>query len=102
MKPNIFFYILPVLLIACSDKQPPTSDSIIAQGQMPNITVDASGYIHVVYGTGDSLMYTSSKNRGKTFDPVALVAVVPGLAASHTRGPQIAATESGLVIMACN
>jgi hypothetical protein len=78
------------------------SSSVIAEGQMPNIARDKSGNIHLVFGHGDSLLYSSSYNRGTDFSRPTLIAFFPHLAASHTRGPQIAATTNGLVVTACN
>src|SRR5690242_17811693 len=99
--------ILPIGLvllisIACNDKKYSSGPLTIAKGQMPNLAIDASGFIHVVYGSGDSLMYTYSMDHGSTFAPVSMIAFVPKLTASHTRGPQIAATGNGLVVIACN
>ena len=73
---------------------------IITNGQMPNITKDKSNTIHIVYGTGDSIMYISSKD-GMSFTSPSLVAVLPKLSASAMRGPQIAAVDNGLVVTAC-
>jgi len=72
----------------------------IAKGQMPNMVIDKSNTIHIVYGRGDSIMYISSKN-GVNYNSPSLVAVLPKLMASAMRGPQIASTQNGLVITAC-
>lgn len=72
----------------------------LAPGQMPNVATDESK-IHIVYGRGDSVIYKISKDLGKTFSEETVVSVLPGLAASHTRGPQIAITNAGIVITAC-
>src|SRR3954467_12503354 len=72
------------------------SDVIIARGTMPNITKDTKGGIQVVYGTGDSIMYTASTNQGTSFSSPELVAVLPKLFASAMRGPQIACTTNGI------
>ncbi len=77
-----------------------STDTIVAQGQMPNLAADKSDKIHLVYGRGDSIMYSSSSD-GKVFSRAALIATLPGLASSHTRGPQVAATSHGLVVTAC-
>ena len=69
---------------------------------MPNMAVDKFGNVHVVYGYGDSLMYTYSDDRGKTFAEGSLIDFIPNLTASHTRGPQIAVTQKGLAVIACN
>ena len=39
-------------------------DVIIATGRMPNITKDINNDVHIVYGTGDSIMYVSYTTRG--------------------------------------
>ncbi len=81
-------------------KKKETNDLVIANGKMPNVTRDKSNNIHIVYGSGDSIMYVFSKN-GKSFTSPALIAVLPGLFASAMRGPQIAATEDGVIVTAC-
>src|SRR3954454_21665528 len=67
---------------------------IIANGQMPNIARDKSNTIHVVYGTGDSILYLSSRD-GKSFTPPVLIAGLPKLFAFAMRGPQIAVSNNG-------
>ena len=62
---------------------------------------DNSGNIHLVYGTGDSILYSYSSDGGKTFSDPTLISVLPKLAASHTRGPQIIATAVGVAVTAC-
>ena len=105
MKPrNSFLSIAFVLaFIGCKDQATVnTSDTIIAQGQMPDLSKDNSGLVHLVYGSGDSILYSFSSDKGKSFSSPSLVALLPKLAASHMRGPQIAATSNGLVVTACN
>jgi hypothetical protein len=77
-----------------------SNKSIIANGQMPDITTDKNQNVHIVYGSGDSIMYLTSKD-GKSFSRPFLVSVLPKLFASGMRGPQIAAAVNGLVITAC-
>ncbi|MDQ6812582.1 MAG: glycoside hydrolase [Bacteroidota bacterium] len=79
----------------------PTKDAIVAKGTMPNMVTDKSNNVYIVYGTGDSIMYLSSTNKAKSFTSPSLIAVLPGLFASAMRGPQIAATDNGLIITAC-
>jgi hypothetical protein len=69
---------------------------------MPNLSADNSGVVHLVYGSGDSILYSYSSDKGQSFSSPAVVAIVPSLAASHMRGPQIASTSNGLVVTACN
>src|SRR6266496_5161518 len=88
-------FIIMLLFESCKTQKAETnSETFIANGQMPNITRDTSGNIHIVYGNGDSLLYSFSSDAGKTFSISSLIAVLPHLAASHMRGPQIATTEN--------
>src|SRR5690348_9420546 len=101
MKPLHLFVIISLILVSISCSNPisiKSSDSIIAQGQMPNLVKDNADRIHLVYGSGDSIMYSFSKDQGKTFSAPSLISVLSGLAASHMRGPQIAATANGLIV----
>ncbi len=76
------------------------STAIIATGEMPNAVNDGMGNLHLVYGNGDSILYTQSTDRGKSFSTPALVAIVPELFATSMRGPQIAFSKKGLTILA--
>lgn len=97
MKEILFAAVASLLL-----PQQHSKTNITMAGQMPSITVDNSNNVHLVYGTGDSLMYSISVNGGNSFEEPSLIAVLPGLAASHTRGPQVAVSSAGLVVTACN
>lgn len=105
MEPRTFFLAIAVAfaIIGCNNQASiKNSDSIIAQGQMPNLSIDNSGNVHLVYGNGDSILYSYSTDNGKSFSSSSVIAILPKLAASHMRGPQIAATSKGLVVTACN
>ena len=93
-----------MLFTACKNKgeQKSPNSIIIGKGQMPNATNDEAGNLHVVFGSGDSIMYSSSMDQGKSFSKPEMVAILPELAASHMRGPQIAVSLNGLTIIACN
>jgi len=92
-----------ILFAGCKDQQDGNNAATtIARGQMPNITKDNSGDLHLVYGTGDSIMYSFSSDRGKSFSPSVLISALPELDASHMRGPQIAVTENAVIVTACN
>lgn len=72
----------------------------IGNGQMPALSADAKGNIHLVYGIGDSLLHSISHDKGKSFSKPELIRVIDGLAANATRGPQIASTTKGLNVVA--
>lgn len=103
MKPLFFVASVFVLFVSCNNEETiAKSNSIIAAGQMPNAAKDNGNNLHLTYGAGDSIMYSFFKNGGGSFSTPSLISVLPKLAASHTRGPQIAVTSNGLVLTACN
>lgn len=85
-------------LAACRNNN---GDSIV-RGQMPNLARDNAGTIHLVYGNGDTILYSYSSDNGKNFTSPVIISIVSNLASSHMRGPQIAATSNSLVVTACN
>lgn len=92
-----------IFYLSCGQKPAEFSTtSVIADGQMPNIARDKEGNLHLVYGAGDSIMYDKYDIDGKSFSDPSLVAVLPKLAASHMRGPQISTSSYGVTILACN
>ena len=93
--------ILLVFITGCTD-QTVEKNLVIGFGQMPNLVKDNKNNLHVVYGTGDSIIYSFSSNGGRTFSSPVLISVLPKLAASHMRGPQIASFSEGLAVIACN
>src|SRR5688572_775414 len=90
---TLFFY--SIICIA----QNSIKEITIADGQMPSVVKDKNNKLHIAFGKGDSILYTSTTD-GKTFTPFFLVAVVPKLFSFAMRGPQIAATSRGLIITA--
>lgn len=109
IRPNlimtkILFIALSIcMLSACSEKKIRSPHDLeIANGQMPNLAKDKDDNLHLVYGLGDSILYAYSIDQGNSFSQPSLIAVLPNLAASHTRGPQIASTNKGLTVVACN
>ena len=84
-------YIIPAcLLFSCKEQKRSLPGPLkIASGQMPNITKDNSGQLHLVYGTGDSIMYSSSADDGNTFTTPSLINVLPGLVTSLPAVPRL-------------
>jgi len=103
MKLLLFFVFPVVMFIAAGSafKSGTAKDVfVIGPGQMPALTGDSKGDIHLVYGIGDSLLHRTSTNKGQSFNDSRLIAKLPGLNASATRGPQIVATSTGLCVVA--
>ena len=90
------------MLFSCNEKKTMAkTDFVIANGQMPNITKDKNGDLQLVYGVGDSIMYTSSSDNGNSFSTPSVVAVLPELFSFAMRGPQVAATDHDIIVTAC-
>ncbi|MEO7800705.1 MAG: sialidase family protein [Ginsengibacter sp.] len=101
MRKILSFILTIVLLAGCLDKQTSTiTDKVITKGQMPNVAVDKKTKIHLVYGSGDSLLYSMSLNKGNTFSSPETIAILPGLYSFATRGPQITITNNGVLVTA--
>ncbi|TKK69929.1 exo-alpha-sialidase [Ilyomonas limi] len=98
IKGSFFIAVLLLLIISGSAQE----KTVIAAGQMPSITKDSHQNIHVVYGSGDSILYTFSNDKGASFAASQLISILPGLVDYATRGPQIAATNNGVVVIAVN
>ena len=104
---NYYAILLPAiialfLLSSCAQNNTVSKrDFVIADGQVPNVTTDKNGNVHLVYGVGDSIMYTFSSDQGRSFSSPVVIDVVPKLFSFAMRGPQIAATDAGVVVTAC-
>jgi len=95
--------VIALFVISCKDQEKKENNGLlIGKGRMPAIAGDNNNSFFVVYGSGDSLLFSSSSDGSKTFSSPALIAVLPGLTASAMRGPQIASVANGLVVIACN
>ena len=95
--------LLLFVFAGCNERQSKTfAGSVVGHGKMPAVTMAADKTLDIVYGDGDSLMYRYSRDAGATFAPQELVASLPELVASATRGPQIAGTRDGVAIIAVN
>jgi hypothetical protein len=102
MKGVIISFLSLLLFVECNQRLQSNDSGVvlIANGQMPAITRERDQVIHLVYGIGDSVMYTFSNNQGISFSSPELVDSLKGLVAYATRGPQIAATKEGVAIIA--
>lgn len=81
---------------------PPGNNLIIGDGEMPQTCTDKSGTVHLVYGHGDTLIYAASADQGQSFSRPETISIIPKLVDYAMRGPQIAATSTGIVIIAAN
>lgn len=98
ITPVLFFCILS----ACSEHTASTKNNfIIANGQMPGVVKDKDNTIHLVYGSGDSILYCYSTDNAASFSKPAIISVLPDVYTFASRGPQIAVSAKGLIVTAC-
>lgn len=76
------------------------SQTILAPGEQPQMSIDSEGIIRVVYGQGDKIFYVHSKNNGSTFSKPAIIAELKGMHLGMTRGPQIASSKDFTLVTA--
>ncbi|GAA4102071.1 hypothetical protein [Mucilaginibacter panaciglaebae] len=72
----------------------------VAEGQQPQISLDNTGIIRIVFGRSDSIFCSASANKGKTFGKAVLVGVVKNMHLGMARGPQFASSAHYSVITA--
>ena len=102
MKKSISLVLFLYLLSSCSErKNQVKNDFVVANGQMPCIVKDKDNIIHLVYGIGDSIMYSYSSDNATTFSKPSTISVLPHAYSFATRGPQIGITKKGVVVTAC-
>jgi hypothetical protein len=102
MKNILALVLLVSALSSCSERKIHIKDDfIIANGQMPNMVMDKDNTIHLIYGSGDSIFYSWSADNASSFSTPSLIAALPNAYTFAMRGPQIAATENGIVVTAC-
>lgn len=75
----------------------PAKDSIA--GEAPALCAD-EGIVHMSFASADSIYYSFSRDKGKSFAPPVLVAVLEGLVIAGNRGPQIVSARGQLLIAA--
>ena len=76
------------------------SQTILARGEQPQMTVDAKGTIRVVFGEQDNIYFSKSADNGKTFSTPALVGEVTEMHLGMTRGPQLASSKDYSMVTA--
>ena len=72
----------------------------VGRGKMPAVTTDSRQKVHMVFGSGDSLLYSFSTDKGNSFSQPLLIEKLKGLNASATRGPQIISLKDDLSVVA--
>lgn len=69
----------------------------VAHGVAPSLTF-AESQVHMVFSTGDSILYCFSTNQGESFSKPLFAGFVPNLSVGGGRGPQIISANGHLLI----
>ena len=88
---TIFFAIS--ISVACAQ-------STLAPGEQPQITVDAKGFIRLVYGEKDKIFFSISADNGKSFSIPQLIGQISEMHLGMTRGPQLATSKNFSIVTA--
>lgn len=76
------------------------SQTTLAKGEQPQMTVDGKGVIRVIYGVESKIFFATSHDKGSTFSQPVLVGEVAGMHLGMTRGPQLASSKDFSIITA--
>lgn len=95
MKVSILCYLFLQLVFF-----PVRSQTALAPGSQPQITVDAQELIRLVYGEKNKIYYATSRDKGVTFSKPVLVGEVNKMHLGMTRGPQLATSKDYSVVTA--
>ena len=72
----------------------------IGVGEQPQVAIDQSGTIRLVYGKADEIYYSRSIDGGKTFSQPKVVGRICEMHLGMTRGPQLASSKDLSVVTA--
>jgi hypothetical protein len=84
----LLFFSLTALIAVADD---------VIKGSAPSLTVKGSN-VFMAYASGDSILFSYSSDKGKSFSSPALVAVLKDLMVGGGRGPQIVVSGEQLLI----
>ncbi len=84
----------------------PAAESVLVLPQefrdarQPQVAVDPTGKVYLVFGVEDAIYCTVSEDGGKSYRPPVKVAAEGSLSLGMRRGPRVAATGSSVVVTA--
>ena len=85
-------------LTGCASSSTP--GKALRAGSSPQLAMDATGTVRMVFGRGDTIFVASSRDSGATFTPAVSIAIVPEMHLGSTRGPVIASSRNQSLVSA--
>lgn len=76
------------------------SQTHLGEGEQPQLTIDRSGTVRLVYGKDDEIYYSRSSDYGKTFSTPVIIGKVKEMHLGMTRGPQLASSRDFSMVTA--
>lgn len=96
---TIFVTILLTLFVSCINISVAQQNKVLS-GQQPQLSINNSGIIRMVYGEDDKIYCASSTDNGQSFPDIQLVATVKDMHLGMSRGPQLASSKNYSMIAA--
>ncbi len=93
-------YLILLVLITINPSFAMVRGSILGDGAQPQITIDLSGTVRVIYGNADKIYCATSSDNGVTFSKVKLVGEVKEMHLGMFRGPQAASSKNYTLVSA--
>ena len=93
-------YLILLLLTTINPSFGIEQESIIGDGAQPQITIDLSGTVRIIYGYADKIYCATSTDNGVTFSDVKLVGEVKEMHLGMFRGPQAASSKNYTLVSA--
>lgn len=94
MKFSLFIFLFLILHTTAF------AQTILADGEQPQVTVDTKGIVRIVFGKDDQVFYSASNDHGITFSKPVVIAQVGKMHLGMTRGPQLASSRDYSVVTA--
>ena len=76
------------------------AQKLLAPGEQPQMTVDGTGTVRLVFGEKDQIFYSVSNDKGNTFSKPALIGEIKEMHLGMTRGPQLASSKGYSIVTA--
>ena len=76
------------------------AQTMLAEGQQPQMTIDAKSVVRLVFGDRDKIYYSTSTDQGNTFTMPVLIGEVNEMHLGMTRGPQLATSKDYSLVTA--
>lgn len=92
------YLVVLLFLFACGFDA--LSQTQLASGEQPQVSIDNTGLIRLVYGNADKIYLSTSQDNGKTFSKPSLVGEVKEMHLGMARGPQLASSKDFSVVTA--